>query len=104
MARKPLIQLALADSDLREALTDHARESKDLAGRFLDQIKLAYELIRDHPQAGSLRYAEQLGIPNLRCWPCRRFPWLIFYMELADHIRVLRVLHVRRDIPASLQP
>ncbi len=104
MARKPLIQLALADSDLRKALTDHARESTDLAKRFLDQIEQTYELIRNHPQAGSQRYAEQLNMPGLRCWPCHRFPWLIFYLELPEHIHVLRILHKHRDIPAHLQP
>jgi toxin ParE1/3/4 len=33
----------------------------------------------------------------------RRFPYLIFYMEQADHIDVWRVLHGRRDIPALMR-
>ncbi|MFP4148003.1 MAG: hypothetical protein ACLFUG_02215 [Nitriliruptoraceae bacterium] len=33
----------------------------------------------------------------------RRFTYLIFYLEQADRLDVLRVLHAHRDIPASLQ-
>ena len=33
-------------------------------------------------------------------WPLRKYPYLVFYVEQADHIDVWRVLHMKRDIPA----
>jgi toxin ParE1/3/4 len=60
-------------------------------------------LLSRHPGAGASRYAYELDIPGLRSWPLRRFPYLIFYMEQADHIDVWRVLHGRRDIPALMR-
>ncbi|ENO88947.1 plasmid stabilization system [Thauera aminoaromatica S2] len=32
-----------------------------------------------------------------------RYPYLVFYVERADHIDVWRVLHGERDIPAWMQ-
>jgi len=33
----------------------------------------------------------------------KRFPYLAFYVERADHVDVWRVLHGARDIPAWLK-
>jgi toxin ParE1/3/4 len=76
-----------------------ARSRAWLAGAAED----AYAFLSRHPGAGASRYAYELDIPGLRSWPLRRFPYLIFYMEQADHIDVWRVLHGRRDIPALMQ-
>ena len=56
-----------------------------------------------NPATGSLRYGDQSGLPGLRFWPIRRFPHLVFYVEQADRVDVLRVLHGSRDIPAALR-
>jgi toxin ParE1/3/4 len=49
-----------------------------------------------------LRFAWELDSPDLRCWPLARFPYLVVYVEHADHIDVWRLLHTRRDIPRTL--
>ena len=36
-------------------------------------------------------------------WPCKRVPYLVFYVERADRIVVWRVLHSSRDIPRWVQ-
>lgn len=51
------------------------------------------------PNAGSLRFAYELGDPELRAWGLRRFPSVIFYVPFGDGIDIWRVLHIRRDIP-----
>jgi toxin ParE1/3/4 len=51
-------------------------------------------------RAVSLRYAHELDVPGLRCWPLRRYPHLVFFVERDDHIDVWRILHAERDIPA----
>ena len=104
MARKPIRFRALADSDLRAALQQYQSESPALAERFLHRIEQVIDHIGSHPAAGSLRYAETLDLPGLRCWPCRQFPWLVFYVMRRDTIDVIRILHARQDIPDSLQP
>ncbi len=46
---------------------------------------------------------KELDLPGLRCWPVKRYPYLVFYVERDDHIDVWRVLHGQRDIPAWLR-
>ncbi len=58
--------------------------------------------ISRHPSAGSTRYAFELDLPGLRCWPLARYPYRVFYVERDDHIDVWRILHGARDIPAWL--
>ena len=53
------------------------------------------------PGTGAPRYAETLDLPGLRHKRTGRLPHLVFYVERPDHIDVWRVLHARRDIPAS---
>ena len=45
----------------------------------------------------------ELNIPQLRVWPLRHFPYMLFYIEHADHLDVIRCVHEHRDIPASFR-
>lgn len=69
---------------------------------FVDRVEAALDLLSRHPLAGSGLAGVRLGIPGLRSFPVVGTPWVLFY--LADHRRVdlVRVLHGRRDIDASL--
>lgn len=100
---KPLRRRRLADQDVAEAIDHYFNESPALALRFVDALEQACRHIQKHPATGSPRYAHELDIPGLRCWPLKRFPYLIFYGEGADGIDLWRVLHGRRDIPAWLK-
>ena len=102
MARKPVIQSAKADADLKAAAAYLQEESTALALKLLEQVAKACEHISHSPGSGSLRYAEILDIDGLRFWPCQRFHYLVFYREQAEHIDVLRILHAHRDIPTSM--
>ena len=62
----------------------------------------AIEHLRRHPFTGSLRFAFELEIPDLRSWRLKRFPYLVFYVADDELIDIWRVLHLRRDIPAHL--
>lgn len=68
-----------------------------------EDLQKAYKLIASHPASGSLRYSFEVGLPGLRSLQLKRHPYLIFYIEQADHIDVWRVLHAKMDIPAWLQ-
>ncbi len=94
----------LATQDLRDAAAhDAAQVDAATARRFIDAAEQAFTLIAQQPGIGSPRYAAELDWPGLRTHPVQRFPYLIFYLESADHLDVLRVLHAHRDIPTSLQ-
>ncbi|BCL94209.1 MULTISPECIES: type II toxin-antitoxin system RelE/ParE family toxin [Ralstonia solanacearum species complex] len=54
------------------------------------------------PSVGSRRYAHLLPDESLRVWSLDSFPFLVFYRVAGDVLDVVRVLHERRDIEASL--
>lgn len=94
---------ALAVNDIDTALAYYRDEAgPQVAPEFVDALEAALDHLRQHPLTGSLRFAYELEIPELRAWPLQKFPYLIFYMPDHDHIDIWRVLHKRRDIPAHL--
>jgi toxin ParE1/3/4 len=98
---KALIQRALALGDVEQAIAYYLeQEAPSAALGFVDALEHAYAHIGKHPATGSPRYAHELGIPDLRSWALSKYPYLVFYVEKADHIDVWRVLHMKRDIPA----
>lgn len=104
MTLKPVIPRALANDDIDRAIDHYRAEGgADLALRFIDALERGYAHIARHPQSGSPRYAQELALPGLRCWPLKRFPYLLFYVEQPDRIDVWRALHAERDLPADLQ-
>ena len=104
MKAKPVVPRGRAERDVGEAVEHYAREGGgEVALEFIQSLQKAYTHIGRHPGSGSLRYAHELGLPELRCWALARFPHLIFYVERSDHVDIWRVLHARRDVPASMQ-
>jgi len=104
--RKPIIRRGQADRDrdVQEAVDYYLSEAgEQIALAFVDALERAYRHIGRHPASGSLRYAHELDLPDLRCWPTKRYPYLVFYAERDDHIDVWRVLHGERDIPTWLR-
>ncbi|UCI07552.1 type II toxin-antitoxin system RelE/ParE family toxin [Mesorhizobium sp. B1-1-8] len=104
MATKAIVPRTLALRDIENAVDYYAREAgPHVALGYVDDLQSAYELITSHPASGSLRYGYEVGLPGLRSVQLKRYPYLIFYLEQADHIDVWRVLHAKTDIPAWLQ-
>jgi toxin ParE1/3/4 len=91
-------------SDIQTA-TDYYRDEVDelVAGRFIDAVEAALARIGKHSQIGTLRFAYELAIPDLRAWNIAGFPYVVFYLDRDDHVDVWRLLHAKRDIPATLQ-
>ena len=99
---KPLVRRAGADQDVDTAIDYYLAEASAAARSFVDELERAYRHIQRHPGAGSPRYAHALGLPGLRSWPLKRFPYLVFYFESPEVVEVWRVLHGSRDVPAWL--
>lgn len=103
MRGKTVILRERAARDVDEALAHYSKEAGEaLALDFVDELEAAVLHIGAHPGTGSPRYAVELDLENLRSWPTRRFPYVIFYVEKESDIDVWRVLHAHRDIPAWL--
>ncbi len=91
-----------ARNDLVAAATFYARVGgRRLAQRFVRAVDAARRRIVANAELGSARYAEELRMPGLRTMPVDGFPYLVFYRAVDRRIEVLRVLHLRRDIPAE---
>ena len=94
---------ATAEQDIEEAVAYYRDEGGlETALEFVDALEAAIVDLCDHPLIGTLRFAFELEIPNLRSWSLRRFPYLVFYVPDDDRIDIWRVLHARRDIPTFL--
>lgn len=94
----------MAAQDVEDAIAFYLGEGSEKAALgFVDALEDAYAHIGRHPATGSPRYAPDLNLPGLRFWPMKRYPYLVFYVEHADHVDVWRVLHGQRDIPAWMQ-
>ncbi len=103
MRSKPIIPRTVAHRDVDAAISYYLREGGDpVADNFIDALEQAYAHISRRPATGSLRHAHTLELPELRYWPLKSFPYLVFYIEQSDHIDVWRVLHGQRDIPAFM--
>lgn len=104
MTAKPIVLLPLAEHDIDDAIRHYQREGGiTLAGRLAQAVEVALRHIGRYPASGSPRYADSLGTPGLRCWPVKRFPYLVFYIERAAQVDVWRLLHKQLDIPAWMQ-
>ena len=104
MKVKHAILRARAHRDVQEAVDYYLGEGEQQAAlRFVDELEQALRHIERHPATGSPRYAHELDLPGLRCWPVKGYPQLVFYVERHDHVDVWRVLHGSRDIPAWMQ-
>ncbi|MDE3813197.1 type II toxin-antitoxin system RelE/ParE family toxin [Sinorhizobium meliloti] len=101
---KTIIPRGLARSDVEETIDYYVREAgTEIALGFIDALQEAYALIANHPGAGSLRYAYELGLPDLRSFSLKRYPYLVFYRDQPGLVDVWRVLHDKRDVPQWMQ-
>jgi len=93
----------VAAADIDSAIA-HYRETAgpDVAVRFVDEFENAISLLIRYPLTGSLRFAYELEIPELRSWSLKKFPYMIFYVPNDEHLDIWRVLHARRDVPTFL--
>jgi toxin ParE1/3/4 len=102
---KPVVARRVAEKDILLAMEYSAKEGGPAAVlALIDALESSLRHISAHPASGSPRYAVELNLPGLRSWPIKRSAYLVFYIEREDHIDVWRVLHARRDLPASLWP
>jgi len=105
MIARPIDERRAARRDIEDAVDHYLREGgASAATGFIDALESAYLQISTYPDSGALRYADTARVAELRCWTLRRYPYVVFYLEAAGRIDVVRVLHGRSDIPSWLGP
>lgn len=97
----------LATQDAKEATDWYAAQGGlALALAFIAELEAVVDLIARHPASGSARHARlfpELSVP-LRFQALKRFSrFLIYYLELPDHIEIVRVWHVAQGLDALLE-
>lgn len=91
-----------ADLDVESAVDQYLGEgAHDAALGFVDALDDARSLVAAHPSLGSSRFAIETGIDGLRSFGLRRDPFVLLYTDDSDAVRVHRVVHTSRDVPAQ---
>src|SRR5258707_187310 len=76
----------------------------DAALRFLEAVDESIEQVCKMPKAGAPRQFKNPALVGLRSWPVRGFDEIrIYYVAEREVLRVIRVLHGRRNIRKILE-
>ena len=100
---KQVIRSVQTQLDVQEALAYFQLEAPHAVDAFVNALERAVLHIQRAPGTGSPRYAIELDMPGLRFWLLSKFPYGLFYLEQDVQLLVIRLIHMVRDIPASLQ-
>jgi toxin ParE1/3/4 len=80
------------------------QEAPEAALRFLDAIEDSVEQIVRMPNMGAPKTLRNPALEGLRAWPVKGFEDIrIFYLVQGQTVRVLRILHGKRDIGRILE-
>ena len=79
-----------------------ANGGADIALKFSLAVETTVARILTRPSIGS-PYPGLIGLPGLRKFPIKGFPHLAFYLQTPTGPEVVRVAHMSRDIPSTLQ-
>jgi toxin ParE1/3/4 len=79
-----------AETDLAEAFQWYEARSTGLGFDFLRCVRAVLAAIERHPG----QYP--IALDDIRKAPLRRFPYVVYYVQLAEATSVLAVMHSRR--------
>ena len=75
----------------------------DVARRFRLAVKSGVDELLASPQAGAPKSVANIELEGLRTWSVQFDEFRIYYLVRDDLIKVLRILHGRRDIASILE-
>jgi len=80
------------------------KDAPRAAGRFLESVRSSINLLCTMPGAGAPKVLDNPDLAGLRSWPVSGFPAMrIYYLHSHDELRIVRVLHGKRDINPLLE-
>lgn len=102
---KPIILPAARDDILRQFryyLVE--QDTPKVAERFLSAVRRTMEQIIRTPQGGAPKRLSREALQGLRSWPVKGFEEVrVYYLLYEASVRVVRVLHGKRDINNILE-
>ena len=101
---KHSIRPAAKDDIIRQFRYYLVEDALEAATRFLDAVDESIEAICQMPHIGAPKPLKNPILSGLRSWAVKGFEDIfIFYLDQPDALRVVRVLHGRRDIKRILE-
>lgn len=88
---KPILFHSAATAELEAAVEFYDAERPGLGEALLTEVERAIGRIQDHPQIGAPHKES-----GFRHYVLRRFPYLLFYLELPQAIWIAAVAHGKR--------
>ena len=80
------------------------RDAPDVAFRFLDAVEKSVEQLIQMPGSGAPKLLRNPALAGLRVWLVEGFEDMrIFYLVQGDSLKVIRILHGKRDINRILE-
>ncbi len=80
------------------------QDAEAAAERFLDAVRAAVESVFRRPGVGTRKIFGNVALQGFRSWPVKGFPAIrIYYIASDEAVRVIRVLHGKRDIERLLK-
>jgi toxin ParE1/3/4 len=99
-----IIRQAAKDDIIRQFRYYLLEDAFETATRFLDAVEESIEAICRLPHIGAPKPLKNPILSGLRSWAVKGFEEiLIFYVVQSGALRVVRVLHGRRDIKRILE-
>jgi len=77
--------------DIGDATDYYTTIDSDLATSFVDEAQIAFSFARQYPHAGHTVYTKYRRVT------LSRFPYLMCYRVVGDTVRILAIVHSRRD-------
>jgi plasmid stabilization system protein ParE len=91
----PITILDGAEADMASAMQWYDAVAPGLAEEFLTVVRTALDRVTLHPKL------YQVSFDDVRAIPLGRFPYVVLYRALPNEVRVIGVLHSRRDPMAA---
>jgi plasmid stabilization system protein ParE len=80
------------------------QDAPDAAFRFLDAVDASVEQLLGMPEMGAPKPLNNPVLEGLRSWPVKGFEEMrIYYVVQGETLRVVRVLHGKRDLSRILE-
>jgi toxin ParE1/3/4 len=80
------------------------QDMPEVANRFVEAVDKTVEKILRTPNAGVPKQLSNSSLAGLRSWPVEEFEDIrVYYLTEKDEVRIVRVLHGKRDIQSILE-
>jgi toxin ParE1/3/4 len=97
---RPAVLTLRARAELRDAIRRIGADNPAAARGLNDAVGIAAVRIGANPSIGVRRQA--LAADRFRFWSIRRYGYILVYTDQTDPPRIVRIVHMARDLPVLL--